>query len=401
MVQAIELMQDVQLACFAVIFTCMALSNRGDRTLRLIWYGFLVDGTAGIIDLLSAHLPRWLAFGVNYESSLVSYGLLTLAVATFIERERWTRWITVSLLALSLPIFLLWSGRADQVPSIAIIDFTLFLQTACAAWVLLRGQESSTFMARLNMSVFLALYAAVELYRVGVVALLHTNPDTVFPLMQSVTAVVYVVSGSVLPLGVIWMMNARMKENLMALSLLDPLTEILNRRGLEDAARRELSRYSRTRQDFTVAVVDIDHFKRLNDTYGHAFGDEVLRRLAVLFRQLLRQSDIISRSGGEEFILLLPVTTEEDTFALLDRIRTVVEGQTIHLGDTSVQATISIGTTNTAGRWNPSWRNLQEEADKALYAAKRGGRNRTIAYAATVDDIPSIATLAGPVSPAL
>jgi diguanylate cyclase (GGDEF)-like protein len=380
MVSAVELIQDVQLVCYAVIFTFMALGNRSDRTLRLIWWGFLVDGGAGIIDLLSSHLPRWIGYGFNYESSPVSYGLLNLAIATFIGRERWTRWISVALVLGGLPFYLAWSGRANQIPSIAVIDVVLFIQTACTAWVLLRTRERATQMSRINMSVFLAIYAAVELYRVIVATVLHADPSTYSSRMEFVTSGVYVVSGSVLPLAIIWMMNSRMQHHLTVQTHIDPLTEVLNRRGLNEAAQREMARYLRGRQDFAVAVADIDHFKLLNDTYGHACGDDVLRATAKLLRNTMRESDVVSRSGGEEFVILLPLTPENEAFAVMERARSGLARLQLLVGEENAQVTISIGITNTRGRRILTWAQLSDEADRALYAAKRNGRNQTMRY---------------------
>jgi diguanylate cyclase (GGDEF)-like protein len=380
MVTAVELMQDVQLACFAVIFAFMAMGNRSDRVLRLIWYSFLVDGVAGIIALLAPHLPHWIGYGVNYESASLSYGIMSFAFALFIDRELWTRWITVALVVGSLPFYLYWCNSASHVKPIGVIDFALFVQTSVTAWLLTRSCERSTLSPRLTMSVFLAVYAGVELYRACVVALLHTDPDGIYPVMQEITSAVYVISASVLPLAVIWMMNARMQSALLVQSVIDPLTEVLNRRGMEDASRTEMARYARGGQNFAVAVADIDRFKQLNDTRGHACGDEVLRAVAAVFRGALRQSDVVSRSGGEEFVLLLPMTSEEESIAVVERLRAALEAHVVPFGGTDVKVTVSIGIAGTAGRSDLTWSQLQHEADVALYSAKRAGRNRCLHY---------------------
>lgn len=380
MVSAVELMQNVQLACLAVVFTCMVISNRHDRVLRLVWYAFLVLGVGGLVDLAAPHLPRWWAYGVNYDAAPISFGLINLAVVFFVKRARWTRWLSCLLVLAGLPFYVHFSGSIGaQTQSLAVLDFVMAVQTACTACVLLCSEEWSTRLPRLTMSALLAIFAADGLYRAGVVAFLHVAPGQFQPAMEFVTASIYVVAISILPLNTIWLMNARVREHLKAESHVDPLTNLLNRRGLAEAADRELARYVRGRQDFAVAVADIDHFKELNDRYGHLCGDEVLSHVASLFGDLLRQSDIVSRTGGEEFVFLLPVTPKEETFAVLDRLRSALEETTIVVSNSvEVQVTISIGMTNTCGREHLRWIELEREADTALYAAKHAGRNQSI-----------------------
>src|SRR6202034_1972027 len=120
------------------------------------------------------------------------------------------------------------------------------------------------------------------------------------------SGMVYVVSCSALPLAFIWMMNSRLLLHLNRQSMIDPLTEVLNRRGLQAAAEVELARYERSRQDLAVAILDLDYFKLLNDRYGHSAGDSVLCEFSVFLRAMVRETDIVGRIGGEEFVLLLP-----------------------------------------------------------------------------------------------
>ncbi len=386
MVNAVELIQNVQLACLAVIFGCMALGHRSDRVLRFIWLAFLVMGVGAVVELSAGHLPRWIGYGLDYETAPVSYGLLNLAIATFVGRELWTRWVSVALVAVGLPFFLYWSGSApQQTQSVAMIDFLMAVQTACTAWVLFRSRERATASPRYTMAAFYILFAVVGLYRSAIVAIYHVSADQLLPSLEIVSASVYVVAGSILPLNLIWLTNARMRQELKVESHIDPLTEVFNRRGFAESAQRELARYRRGRQDFALAIADIDQFKLLNDAHGHACGDGVLHFIAKFLRDELRQSDIVSRSGGEEFTLLLPVTTEEEMFFVLDRLRLALEGQIINVdGCAAVNATISIGVTNSSRRNGLLLEELQKEADQALYAAKRSGRNRTVCFSEAI-----------------
>ena len=130
-----------------------------------------------------------------------------------------------------------------------------------------------------------------------------------------------------------------------------------------------------------VLMVDIDHFKRVNDTYGHLVGDEVLRRVARQLGGALRTSDAIVRYGGEEFLLLLADVTLDEALRAAERARSTIEAQTLYVGDAPIQVTVSMGVEVQDPR-EPLGTTV-ERADAALYEAKRRGRNRVFNGAAT------------------
>ena len=159
------------------------------------------------------------------------------------------------------------------------------------------------------------------------------------------------------------------------LSLLDPLTGIANRRHFEERAFSEISRLDRYGTPLTVVAFDIDHFKRVNDTYGHAAGDRVLVEIAAIVRRCLRPNDLIARIGGEEFALLLPATDKSGALVIAERVRAELEGMSISFRDIEIRVTASFG----AAEHLRGARQLDDallRADVALYRAKRNGRNR-------------------------
>lgn len=159
-----------------------------------------------------------------------------------------------------------------------------------------------------------------------------------------------------------------------ALTDLDTLTGLLNRGAMErDLAHVQES--ARTLgQSFCIAMIDADHFKRVNDTHGHAFGDLVLQTLAERFVECLRPRDQVYRYGGEEFLLLFPETTLAQALPVLDRLRQRAGAQPIRDGDTRITITVSIGATAVQGQEDTVA--AIERADAALYRAKLAGRNR-------------------------
>ncbi len=156
----------------------------------------------------------------------------------------------------------------------------------------------------------------------------------------------------------------------------DPLTGALSRRGWLDAAKKEISRARRHGRAASVALLDLDEFKDVNDTHGHAAGDEVLRVIGGVCTATIRESDIFGRIGGEEFALLMPEADAEHAMAAAERVREAVERTPVEVDGARLRVTVSIGVAPLAGRHEDaeSWR---AEADQALYRAKRGGRNQT------------------------
>jgi diguanylate cyclase (GGDEF)-like protein len=163
------------------------------------------------------------------------------------------------------------------------------------------------------------------------------------------------------------------------LSTIDDLTQLYNRREMERLLAADMNHAERHGRQLSVAMIDIDHFKQVNDRYGHPVGDEVLRQVARLMVTTLRSSDRPARYGGEEFLLILPDTAGDDLEALLERLRRCCEGHVFavrHGGRTlELRLTISMGTATfpTSGTTVEA---LIEASDRALYRAKHAGRNR-------------------------
>jgi two-component system cell cycle response regulator len=167
--------------------------------------------------------------------------------------------------------------------------------------------------------------------------------------------------------------NARLE----ALALTDPLTDVLNRRALTERLTAELERARRYQSSVTLLMIDIDHFKRVNDTHGHLVGDDVLMEIASLLQSTVRSVDIVARYGGEEFVIVLPETTEDGAVHFAERIRERVELQDFRIGDTaSLRVTASVGVATFPSPGVDSVEDLFAYADRALYRAKAEGRNR-------------------------
>lgn len=166
------------------------------------------------------------------------------------------------------------------------------------------------------------------------------------------------------------------REELAFQATHDILTGIWNRRAVLEFMHRECERASRSRSTLSVLMLDVDHFKRINDTYGHLTGDEVLREVANRIVQNVRPFDLVGRYGGEEFLIALPGCDETQINSSAERIRRAIEGPPVLIGNTSITITASIGATTMAAPLIPSQTELLVAADRALYQAKNDGRNR-------------------------
>jgi two-component system, cell cycle response regulator len=160
------------------------------------------------------------------------------------------------------------------------------------------------------------------------------------------------------------------------LALTDTLTGLPNRRAIEDWATRLLSGAARYGFFFLVVLADLDHFKTVNDTYGHNAGDMVLKKFAEILKANSRRSDICGRIGGEEFLLILTHTTQDNARVAIERIRADLEATKFDFDGSSLTVTASFGLAGFEGAQIPDFNWLVRQADAALYAAKRTGRNR-------------------------
>jgi two-component system cell cycle response regulator len=163
------------------------------------------------------------------------------------------------------------------------------------------------------------------------------------------------------------------------LTIYDGLTRVHNRRYFEDFLDREASRSERHERPLALALVDVDHFKKLNDQYGHVTGDQVLREVAARVSRLVRAEQLLARYGGEEFALVLPEVPPDRALVFCQRLCRVVAQEEFKVGSGGVTVTVSVGLS--AFVTGMTRDELVKRADEALYEAKRTGRNRVVAHA--------------------
>jgi diguanylate cyclase (GGDEF)-like protein len=165
------------------------------------------------------------------------------------------------------------------------------------------------------------------------------------------------------------------RELLTKLSLTDRLTKVDNRRKFEKDLNREISRSKRSKENLSLIMFDIDHFKKINDKYGHHTGDVVLETLADIVKHNIRQEDFLARFGGEEFIIILTSTNELEAFNKAEELRKLIE---ISVFETLKDITISCGVYQF--EINDTYEDVISNVDKAMYCAKESGRNKVFSF---------------------
>ncbi len=169
-------------------------------------------------------------------------------------------------------------------------------------------------------------------------------------------------------------------ERIKELSIRDPLTSLYNRRYLNKIMNSEIDRASRLNRPLSAMLIDIDHFKRVNDTYGHLVGDQVLEGLARCFESMIRPYDVLARFGGEEFIILMSETDEREAMASAERLRIAAQDSTLLPGGATLSCSIGVCTFRKTEKAAISSKQFLKHSDEALYRAKREGRNKVCLY---------------------
>lgn len=169
------------------------------------------------------------------------------------------------------------------------------------------------------------------------------------------------------------------KRELEQAIVIDELTQIYNRKFMESQMKLFIKHHQQHKEHFSIAMIDLDYFKKVNDTYGHLVGDEVLKGFASLVKELKGAEEIACRYGGEEFLILMPRTTKKEAFIFIEKLRTSMEKKTFTANGTNFHVTFSSGIAETTST-NLHPKKMLEEADQALYTAKQLGRNQTIIF---------------------
>jgi diguanylate cyclase (GGDEF)-like protein len=391
-------------ACVALVATIMAFClilvgqfNRRDSLLT-IGFGLLAHALAYVGYTFYGHAPLWFTYGAA--NTLLAVALAFYGVSVFRIVELPVSWWRVFTPAALMGV-LMFRLIDTLEPRMLAATGVLMLQCALIIyWT--RRYIPPQGRARL----LLIIGSSISLIGLGmrVVAVLGGGAAEmrydVSNLKQTISVSIGTFTAMMISLGLVLLSKERSESLFQHLALRDVLTGILNRRAILEQFATELERARRDGSSLAVAMVDIDHFKQINDVHGHLVGDEVISHCAGHLSQRLRQSDHIGRYGGEEFLLLLPGTHPEGAMALLDELRASLAEAPAHYGAASIALRISIGVCcGVPGEFDTP-ASLLARADAALYEAKGMGRN-TVKLAAAAPDHADLGQIPGKEKPAM
>ncbi|MGT2432021.1 diguanylate cyclase [Cupriavidus basilensis] len=346
------------------------------RTIKGIGYwvtGLLILVVTPVLFWLRGIVPDWLSIVVGNALLLGAIGLWTLAIQAFYGRPQ-TRGLAAGLTAVAT-LLLAWFALAapNYVARVIIATFfvSIFYTMQCVLMLRHGERHFSTYffgglmaaqtlvvMARFGTSLFAGLAEQTLFAPDDLIQTLYLSANTFMVLALSVAFMLVI--------------TRRLHVELDILSRTDPLTQLLNRRALYDAGQRELERMQVDGEEMALLLIDLDHFKRVNDSLGHAEGDRVLKEFSAMLKRELPAHAYPGRFGGEEFLVLLPRTGMDGALALAERLRSM---SARFFGRRIAELTISIGVA-CLDKTETRLDGAIGRADRALYRAKSAGRNR-------------------------
>jgi len=385
----LALMGAVQALLMAVVLWTSTGSYSGvaRASLRLRAGALVLEATAWVLLGLRGQIDDWLSIPVANAVMLVSYAMTVHALRLLLGAPSRLRvvaiasvagWLAIVWFAWGVPDF---QARLLCASLVILLDLALLIAPLCGS--LRRGGSAAqrVLLATLAVAVAMVLWRNAE-------PLLSSQPAGGL-LAPTPINTIYMMFSAVQPLftsiGFLLLYNETMQAELKSLARTDPLTGVNNRLALVEAAGRALDAAVGDGRPLGVLMLDVDHFKAVNDRFGHGGGDQVLLSLVERIQRVLGRGDVIGRIGGEEFVVLSPGHGLRHTRALGERIRAEVEGAPLTLDGHAFGMTVSVGVTEAA----PAERDvtaLLQRADAALYSAKHAGRNRVVAAG---DDEPA------------
>jgi diguanylate cyclase (GGDEF)-like protein len=355
---------------YAIVFCCMKVFYPYLRGAGSVALAFFIATIANVLLLLSGSLPDFLSIVVSHCLLLSAFVLFYTGVLHFFKSPRRIRYAwALTVVASILTIYLNLSHDSTRALTY-VIAISFFLVRGVIALEIFRQAADRIFLK--IFAFLMAAYAIFALNRVYFLLVLGHPPSAQQrQILQTVSVLLSVSFVFLIGLSFLLMLCSDLLTLVKDESERDLLCGVLNRRGIEQKLDIELKRAGRVGQNLAVALIDIDHFKAINDHAGHAAGDSALRDVVSAVSGRLRPHDLLGRFGGDEFLLILPHTSSSEAFTVSSRIEQSV--RELSIPGEAIPLTISIGLTQaTSGEVAAP---LLARADKALYNAKNAGRN--------------------------
>lgn len=328
---------------------------------------------------LRGRLPDATLFSLANVTMPVGFAMFNIALHQFLRRPMRHGLIWgPPLAALVLQPWL----YGDQTARIIVISALLAIQCATGMTLLLRHGREAVGIGRPMLAINYGVILALLLYRIAAAGATSSgtqSPERLLQL-QGVSFVIACMTMTVLALAFVIMTKEAADERNRILATRDELTGLDNRRTLQDRLEQHMALAQRSGLPLTAMILDIDHFKSINDRFGHLSGDAAIRTVAGRMRDTLRRQDVVGRMGGEEFLIVLPATGIEAAREIAERLRTDIEaGGATAMDGRPMPITVSVGVSEFNPRAAIGMETLIHRADEAMYRAKAQGRNRVVA----------------------
>src|SRR5260221_1021327 len=358
----------------------MSAGNRRMRHGATSWIAALLARVLAVTMIAARIEPQVAAIAVAASLLALSMTLQGNAVLAH-QGKHLPTWVhTAAMAAVAMPLALLGADPAN-----AVLFGGLFFGSLLATLTMIALHSPATPNAlargRLVLAATFALGAALFYVR-GIGAVLSAEPLLAFTSpngFQSATYVAAAAAALVSTFGFMLLHKERAEGEAARLATMDPLTGAYNRRTFHEIAERELSRARRAGQPLSIIVLDIDHFRAVNERHGNRVGDLALQRVADLARGALRKEDMLVRYSGEEFLVMLPDVPGPGAVVVAGRIRKAVEAEPLEIDGRQVPLTVSVGVSARLDEGPESIEGLLARADQALSLAKQRGRKRVVA----------------------
>jgi diguanylate cyclase (GGDEF)-like protein len=371
------------LVAAADVAVAIVLAVGAGRRLRFgiaPWIGSLFMRCLAISVLVARLEPQAAVLVVAAALLALSISLQASALAAY-DGRRYPGWAHSAVMAgVAIPFTVIGTDAVYAVMFGGLVFGTLLALLAAFALQVRPANPARTGSRGVLVTTY-ALGSFAFLSR-AIASVMSAEPLQAFTSPNAFQSFVFIAAATaaiVSTLGFTMLHKERADGEAARLATIDPLTGAYNRRTFHDIAERELARARRAGQPLSIIVVDIDHFRSVNEQHGNRTGDDVLRRVADLIHAALRKEDMLVRYGGEEFLVMLPEVPGPGAVVVAGRIRKSVEAEAIVVDNQSLRLTVSVGVSARLDEGPESIENLLARADEALALAKQRGRNRVVA----------------------
>jgi diguanylate cyclase (GGDEF)-like protein len=362
---------------FTVSVSLLAWRNRNVIGMRWFAGGMIVGLIKLVLQGLEGKIPSVFSDMVANELYLIAFLMQMMGLRWFVDRKPLRHWWPFAAIGLALVTYtVMFFGKIRHAGD--VINIPNMLVCGASVWILWKHARGEFAAVARVAAAILSIQIAVMGYRAALTDLTymrpwetvnaHTDPKWMYSLAGMALL------ATCIAMCVLWFLVTELGKELAEQARTDPLTGALNRRAMEEAALRETSRSIRYGHMPCMVVLDIDYFKHLNDTRGHAAGDTALQALVNQIKPMLRVNDVLARTGGEEFTILLPNTSVSAGIVAAERVRQTIEALEVPFEDEPIRFTISAG----VAQLDPAqggWEGMMRRADTAMYEAKENGRN--------------------------